>query len=461
MVTSALRWASVALLVVALGTLASPRAGTPSPPALLLLVTVDTLRADRLGAYGSTRGLTPYLDAQAAASTVFTRAYAPASFTVPSLAALMTGRHPEALGLWSNESGLPADVPTLATVLRARGWRTSAVVSNFVARRSSGLAHGFEHYDDRLPDREAHRHWPERVAEATTADALTALDACAGTGAPCFLWVHYQDPHGPYTPPPALRARYLARERAAADGTTELPLLQGNRGFGGIPRYQAVGDEREVAFYRSGYDAEVAYLDGHVGRLLGALDTRGLRERAVVVFAADHGEGLGEHDYWFAHGEHLTEPLVRVPLFIAVPGRAPARRADVAALVDVLPTLRRLLAAGESDETGSGRDLLAPGARRRASVPYLATLGGARVSRWGIVDGEYKYVVGNVDAERAGRLFRLADETTDVAARFPDVRARLARRLDSVRAAMTAPRVGAGAHSPAARARLRALGYGE
>src|SRR5258705_11130146 len=151
--------------------------GAP-PLQLLLVVTVDTLRADALGAYGSGLGLSPHLDALAAESVVFDAAYAAAPLTLPSLATLFTGRWPEERGVSSNEAALPQGVPTLASELRERGWRTGAVVSNFVLNGSAGLAQGFDRYDDRLPRREAVRHWPERSARDATDAALAMLDGC-------------------------------------------------------------------------------------------------------------------------------------------------------------------------------------------------------------------------------------------------------------------------------------------
>ncbi|MFP8882391.1 MAG: sulfatase-like hydrolase/transferase, partial [Myxococcota bacterium] len=133
--------------------------GSPEPR-LLILITVDTLRADRLGAAGSTLGLTPHIDALAAESHYFRSVYAPTSFTLPSISSLMTGQYPEELGIASNRSALRSTIPTLASVLHEHGWRTAAVVSNFVLRRNSGLAVGFDHYDDSLPQTEAVRHWP-------------------------------------------------------------------------------------------------------------------------------------------------------------------------------------------------------------------------------------------------------------------------------------------------------------
>jgi len=433
----------------------------PGPaPRLFLLVSVDTLRADRLGAYGSDRGLTPRIDALARESEVFAAAYAPASHTLPSIAALLTGRLPQEIGVVDNLSRLAPGVPTLAAELASRGLTTGAVVSNWVLRRASGLDAGFAVYDDQLPQEETTRAVPERIARDTTDAALGLVADCAATPERrCFVWVHYQDPHGPYAPPGG-RERHLARERAEADGRRLLPLLPGPFGAGGIPSYQAVAGEREVAFYRAGYDAEIAYLDGEVGRLLDGVQERGLWDRAVVVFTADHGESLGENDYWFGHGEDLTEALVRVPLLLRVPGRAPRGRSDVASLVDLRRTLLAL-ATGEPGQPGErGRDLLAAEAPQAASLPLLATLGGARLPRYGLVDGEFKYVIVREGEAWQGHLYRRGDDATDLATPAPHVARAMRSRLEQVLQSIPEPaRADERPLDAAERANLRALGY--
>jgi arylsulfatase len=362
-------------------------------PRLLLLISVDTLRADRLGAYGSTRELTPHLDELARRGVVFEAAYAASSFTLPSVAALQSGLYPSELGLWSNESKIPDTAPTLAARLRDAGWRTAAVVSNVVLHRGSGLARGFDLYDDELRQREATRSQRERIAVATTRDALSVVDACTDSGAvPCFVWIHYQDPHGPYTPPAAMRTRYLEAEMREPDGAQDLEVLDDHSGLGGIPRYQYLEGRRDVAFYRAGYDAEIRTVDEQIGELLGRLGERGLAERTAVVFTADHGESLGEDDHWFGHGEYLSDAVIRVPLLIAAPGLTPSRRRDVASHVDVHATLLGL-AGLDLDPGTRGRDLLASGAEQRASRPLIASLGGSSVRRYAIVDGDRMLVI--------------------------------------------------------------------
>ncbi len=404
------------------------------PPQLLLLISVDTLRTDRLGIYGSELGISPNLDAFAEHSQVFEAAYAPTSFTLPSIGTLLTGRYPEEIGILGNRSALAPSVPTLATALGESGWRSAAVVGNLVLRRNAGLAEGFDVYDDDLHDLESTRGWPERVARDTTDSALALL-----AGFPrdrddrFFLWVHYQDPHGPYTPPEGFREQFLEDERAADDGRRNLPEVTGQRGRGHIPDYQVVDEQREVAFYRAGYDGEIRYLDAEIGRLLAVLDERELTPRTVVVFTADHGESLGERDYWFAHGDRLDEALVRVPLLLRVPGLTPARRYDIAGLVDVKPTLLRLAAERPVDPDAPGRDLLASDARATDSVPYLATLGAGGPTRFGIVADGHKFVMTHSDQGWKPELYRLGYEGRNLADSDPERAQKLHERLVTLR----------------------------
>ncbi len=303
--------------------------GCWSAPPDVLLVTVDTLRADHLGAYGSRLGLTPRLDALASESVVFERAYAPSSYTLPSMVALLTGRWPEEAGVDYNTHRL-GDVETLAERLHASGWRTGAVVSNYVLGPRSGLQRGFEHYDVELDARERVRGLLERTARGTTDAALSMLDRLLeAPRRPVFLWIHYQDPHGPYTPPPGFRERQLPAARREPGGRRRLPVA-GEDGFGGIPPYQLLpGGRGEVGFYRAGYRGEIAHVDEQIGRLLDGVAARVGRGGVSLVFAADHGEALGESDLWFAHGERLIEPLVRVPLWVRFAGGARPARAPI------------------------------------------------------------------------------------------------------------------------------------
>ncbi|MBW2286861.1 MAG: sulfatase [Deltaproteobacteria bacterium] len=406
----------------------------PTTPQLLLLITVDTLRADRLGAYGSDLGLTPNLDALAEDSVVFTAAYAAAPFTLPSVSALMTGRHPEALGIFRNESVFPASVPTLASELNRYGWKTRAVVSNFILRHESGIASGFETFDDEFPQVEIVRKWPERVAPDTTEAALALLDDCVpDEDSHCFLWVHYQDPHGPYTPPEALHAAELAREEGRSDSERLLPVSDDHTGIGAIPNYQIIDDRRDVGFYRAGYHAEIRYLDGEIGRLLEAIEERGLGRRTLIAFTADHGEGLGENDYWFAHGEYLNDSQLHVPLMFRVAGRAPERRNDVASLTDVFHTLLAASIDFPLEPEPAGRDLLAANAEQTPSRAYSASLGGSHQQRHGLIDGEYRLVITQRDGIGDARLTNRSNDI-DLSAAAPQIAKPMRNRLNRIRA---------------------------
>ena len=458
-----LRRARVALaLALALAlSLALLGCGAPEPP-LLVLISADTLRADHLGAYGSERGLTPNLDALARESLVFEIALAPTAYTLPSLSALMTGRYPEEIGTLTNWAKLPEGTLTLASVLRLYNWRTGAVVSNYVLRKKTGIDAGFDVFDDAFPQREAIRELPERVADDCTDAALRVLDELQALGgAGTFLWVHYQDSHGPYTPPAGLRERYLAEERARSDGGRDLPV--GNfRGIGAIPDYQYLEGQREVAFYRAGYAGEVRFLDEQIGRLLEGLAERGLRKGSAIVFTADHGEGLGEDDYWFAHGEHLTAPSVQVPLFVRVPGAAPARRGDPASLVDLFPTL--LGVAGVTPPPGQrGRDLLAAGAAQEERALYLATLTAATAPRFGLAAGGFQYVAHHERGGLREQLFRLGGDPRDLADEHPDRVRAMRQQLAEFRTelGLQTRRERRQILSPEEREMLRRLGYVE
>ena len=282
------------------------REPTPAPRAErwnVLLVTLDTLRADRLGAYGRARAGTPHLDALAAAGARFDQAQAAAPLTLPSHATLLTGLLPPRHGLRDNgEGSLPADVPSLAEHLRAAGYRTGAFVGAFVLDRRYGLARGFERYDDEIP-RVPGRLDAERPGSVVVDRALAWLAEPDPARRPFFAWVHLFDAHAPYAPP----SPYAAR-------------------FPGDP-----------------YQAEVALVDAHVGRLVAALRERGDEARTLVVVAGDHGESLGEHGE-LTHGLFLYQSTLRVPLLVVAPGVVPPRAVrEPVGLADLAPTMAALL----------------------------------------------------------------------------------------------------------------------
>jgi arylsulfatase A-like enzyme len=321
----------------------------PAGPDVVLL-TIDTLRADRLGFVGHPGARTPHLDALAARGRVFTQATTPLPRTSPALASLLTGRTPEGHG--SVEVGVPIDpdVPTLAQALHAAGWETVAVSGSPVAGPEVGLGAGFSAFEV-LPD---------PPAMALTERALS-LVGDADTDRPVLLWVHYVDPHFPYA----------VSERAAWRPTTpDCAALARKVQRKRLKRWRIFGDTDGIA---SGaladcsvaYDAEVAHVDEAVGALLAGL---GPRAEGLVLVTSDHGENMGENGLWYEHGPDLHDASLRVPLVLAGPGVAPGRDAGVARLEDVPGTLLRRL--GMPPLAGDiGADLLGPvGARPDAAV---------------------------------------------------------------------------------------------
>ncbi len=391
-----------------------------------MLITIDTLRADRLGVYGA-RLPTPRLDALARRGVWFTSARTPVPLTLPSHASILTGLHPLQHGVLNNGSfRLGPEALSLAEILSQRGWRTGAVVASFTLDAQFGLAQGFEEYDDPLSGADpGGLEGPERAAASVTERALDWLRR-RGDG-PFFLWVHYFDPHTPYAPPEPFRSA-----------------------LAGVP-----------------YDAEVAYVDQEVGRLLDALVGAG----AIVAVAGDHGEALGEHGE-STHGLFLYDAVLRVPLILAGPG-VPESGADAraASTLDLFPTLLSLLDIPSPADL-PGRDLLAGD----HSAPFLAvTHAPCLVYGWrdfeAVVDADLKLIRG-----AAAELYDLASdagEVRDLSAARPDETDRLQALLQRRRAQLVAEgstvESAAGgsttlpgqAHPPdvETRARLESLGY--
>jgi arylsulfatase len=318
----------------------------------IVLVTIDTLRADRLACYGGNPDVGGSLCGVAAGGTRFTWAVSASPLTVPSVASILTSTYPSQHG-FSQWDTLPLsdDLATLAEALAGQGYGTAAIVSNPVLQRDRGLERGFAHYDDRMPSRERNRPgFAERVASDTTDAALEWLASASG---PWFLWIHYQDPHGPYTPPEAAPLR-------DPRGSRQLPIDRQQSGFRGIPVYQALPGLFAAASYVRRYDDEIRYVDAQVGRLREALAARA--REPVLIVTADHGEALGEDGYYFAHGHSVGLDQIRVPLLIRAPGLPPGVVSQPVSLLDVAPTVAQL-AGVTAPPSFRGRSLLEAPAR--------------------------------------------------------------------------------------------------
>src|ERR1019366_2708962 len=302
----AMRTGKLGAAACALGLLAAGcRRGAPResfPGAPIILISVDTLRSDHLPAYGYAGVETPALDALRKDSILYERAWSHVPLTLPSHASILTGLEPSAHGLHDNLGyRLKAGVPTLAELLKKQGYETGAAVSCFVLKGDSGIARGFDFYDDAVEPAEgqAALGQVQRAGPDTEARLETWL-AARPPGGKLFAFLHLYEPHTPYEPPEPFKTRYAAQP----------------------------------------YDGEIAQADAIVGKFLAFLKARGPYDRALIVFLSDHGEGLGDHGE-SEHGMFLYRETLQVPLFVKLPGgkRAGETVATPAALADVFTTL--------------------------------------------------------------------------------------------------------------------------
>ena len=294
----------------------------------MVLLTVDTLRPDHLSIYGYARNTDPNLARFAADGTVFLRAYTPRGKTTPSYASMFTGLYPYRHGLRTLGQGLAGANRTLAEILGRAGYTGHAFVSSTVMiAKLSNLDQGFDEWDDRMPVREKNRANYQRLAHQSVSALLTAF---ARNRKPAFWFLHLIDPHSPYRPPGSFGGQFHGGSKRRVDARA-------------IGRARRLDGADTLGDYVNAYDGEIAYADAELGRLLTALRESGTYDRALIIFTADHGESLGEHNSWFRHGENLHEESMRVPLIVKPPKRwlrRPLRRWDGAvSLVDVVPTV--------------------------------------------------------------------------------------------------------------------------
>jgi arylsulfatase A-like enzyme len=413
---------------------------TPSAPEAapnVLLISIDTLRADRLGLYGYARPTSPELDAFAAGAVVFEAAQASAPWTLPSLASVMTAEVVSTHECWDYGSVLDGSFTTLAERLLAAGYDTACVVSHIFATSRHGLQQGFVHTDDTYayPEVDPSQNITSQVISDKGIRFLEQKRA-SPEPSPWLLWLHYFDPHREYMKHP---------------GVSEGFLTSGERPTGTV-----LGEV---------YDGEVRYTDMHVGRVLARLRELGFAEGTVVLLLADHGEEFHDHG-GLGHGHSLHREVIRVPLVLRAPGLAPGRVQTVVSHVDVMPTVLALV--GLPVPAGIAGRSLVPVARgdSRDETGALAEVdhGGIVLDSW--CTRRFRLIRSGKDGSL--RLFDLAadpEERNDVAAQNPAVVAELLAELERAK--------GAGRErgklfgtareltlTPGIRADLEALGYG-
>jgi choline-sulfatase len=417
-------------LLCVLCLVASAMAGTASPqPPNVILITLDTTRADRMGFLGSKHGLTPHLDALARQSVVFTQAYSQVPLTTASHATILTGTYPQFHQVIDFGVPLAEDLPYAPDIFRGNGYHTAAFVGSLVldpeTRSAPGFERGFDTYDAGFHRRhmgEDRYQAIERRGGEVVGHALAWLTA--HQKGPFFIWVHLYDAHDPYDPPEPYKSRYAAAP----------------------------------------YDGEIAYVDAAVGKLLSWLRLRGLYDGAMIAVMADHGEALGDHGE-ATHGIFLYDETIHVPLLFKLPQeRSAGTRVDTrAGLVDVLPTMLQAAGIAVPKEV-QGESLLSTlkPATARDRPAYAESDYPHRTFGWSSLrslrTGKYLFI----EAPRK----ELYDQTTDpkaehdLSAASVAVSNTLASQLDVFRqktsTAKEAPKVST---DPGLQERLNALGY--
>jgi arylsulfatase A-like enzyme len=301
----------------------------------VLVISIDTLRRDVLKVYDQAipMQITPNLDRWARKGVVLDECYVPSPRTSQSLAAFFTGRTPTHNGVFGIYHELPESETTLAEILAEQGYRTSAVVTNAFLKSGRGFDQGFEVYDDFL-----YRSKIEYAEDV--ADRVERFTLDTSTDDPYLMWVHFLDPHWRYDPPAEITQRLHPGYR---EPFTLFADLDSSLVTGGEITFENDMDPELRRHLRRRYLGEIHYLDGHIGRMLGILEARGLLENTIIVFYSDHGESLGEHDYYYAHGERLYQPSVHIPAAIVVPGGIEGSRyRGLVSAEDFLPTILEL-----------------------------------------------------------------------------------------------------------------------
>lgn len=331
-------------LVVIVTVLVCPFAerGSSATPKNVIFITVDTLRADRLGCYGYEHNTSPHIDGFVKNGVLFEDAMCNIPLTTPSFASLFTSKYPHQVGAIRNGIPMVDGVKTLASLFKENGYYTAAILSNWPLKAHlSNLQQGFDLYEDNFEQKRYLFVNDERDAKTVSDLALAWLDEKPHE--PFFAWIHYSDPHAPYV---------RHKKFVFSDEYTD----------------------------SANYDSEVAYTDHHIGRLIDKIESMGLLENSLIIFTADHGESLGEHNYT-GHGRKVYQPGMRIPLAVMGPGIPSGKRENsMVQLLDLAPTT--LAYAGiEIPEDMLGKNLL-PSIQGNKDYPddrtiYYETFAGA------------------------------------------------------------------------------------
>lgn len=438
-----------ALVVVAAWVLA-PRHGTQAKttPRNLILISIDTLRADHLGVYGYERDTSPALDAFARRSVLFERAISQGESTLPGHGAMLTSRYYGSYGSTKIPVGPPPEVDTLAEILKGHGFATWGFVDGGFLRRAFGFDQGFEHYED------------QRIKiKANLAKVEPWLDAHAAKTDRFFLFVHCYDVHTPYNAPDPYGSTFVDRKYR---GT----FRPNAANFDAVERREEEFGPEDLRYAIARYDGGIRHVDHWIGSFLERLEQRGLLGTSLVVITSDHGEEFLEHG-GFQHKKIFHYPNLHVPLIVHAPGRAPRTVEEPVELIDLVPTVLDLLGLPQHPGT-MGRSLapVVDGGPTDALVGHLAFAESSLPGNgWRSVVSRQHQLLYDVSTDER-RLFDLGADPTeqhDVAGEQPEVVTRMMGVLKERLAENARRNPGAAAAQrpidDETRRQLRALGY--
>ncbi len=409
------------------------------PPNVLFL-TVDTLRADHMGCYGYPRNTTPFLDSLAQNSTLFEYGLVQWPKTGPSMASLFTSTYGSTSGV-KQKTGrikIPETFDTFAERLQESDYETLAVVSNSSLNRLLGYDHGFDEFVE-------HFFIETGSARQVASQAKKLLNG-RDRDRPFFLWSHFIDPHTPYEAPDQYRSLFRGDDLYQRSEGPAIPLYvpdvsKGPSAIGQVPPVAQRDNCEQVRDYVVEYDAEIRYFDDEMKQFFAWMEDNGHLDRTIVVFTSDHGESLGDHDYYFEHGRFPYDACTRVPLFIHHPNHAPATIPEPVALLDVVPTVLDFLdlPPGFQTEGKSLRDWIEQGNCPEEPRDVITESGYRDDFTVALRRGPWKIIcISNEDLRRELQgtryeLYHVLDdplETNNLAERNSEVFERLKKALD-------------------------------
>jgi arylsulfatase A-like enzyme len=410
----------------------------------VVLLTIDALRADHLGCYGYPRATSPRIDELAKQGLVFEQAAVQWPKTAPSMASLLSSTYGSTSGVMRTtlDKKVPRHYELLPELLHAAGYQTLGVVSNLSLAPRFHFDQGFERF--LVENKNTYANHVSELARGL----LEERDR----DRPYFLWVHYLDPHAPYTPPSRYAGSFVGdalyqsdqRPPVPVDPRVRDPHLRPKPGceVGQIPAYAYLPGKECVRDYVAQYDGDVRFLDEHVGAFLEWMRVHGHLDRAILVFTADHGESLGDHNYYFEHGRFPYDDCVRVPLILLHPEWKPGRIGAPVGLIDLAPTLLEMIGL-EPGWQFEGRSLLSwlkSGASEQDARSVFSESGYLEEFEISVRRGRYKLIrIGSrhLSGLLTGEPYELYDviadpsETKNLVDELPEICAALREELDA------------------------------